>query len=381
ISEIETVINSHADRLKLLEYRSLDLEARSRRRNLLFKGFSENRRENCFEEVRHFIQSKLNIDRDMYLERAHRLGRFNPSKTRPIIVAFRDFCDIDEILNASSQLKGTEYGVSKDYPSEISKARQSLWNQFKTVRANNPNRRVTLGYPAKISIDNETIVDLFPDWFQILQGSRVSRAQSTQSNGQNINTETGMASLLSLSSGTHMSMPTRDTDSESCQMGPDTGNCESVSPERAPVVQMDEQSSPSLLKNSIPHDNTVDCAADKSNSLEASVSQAAIRKAIPAEHPTEQLRGRSLTRKSKQAERRRAKSNAPHSQSQTREKSSRSSQSRVCKTRTEVPQQAKLGSKGNEGDQNAPPMVTDAGLTDDELTQMPHAESNQSNQP
>ena len=34
---------------------------------------------------------------DMYLERAHRLGRFDSTKTRPIIVAFRDFCDTQEM--------------------------------------------------------------------------------------------------------------------------------------------------------------------------------------------------------------------------------------------------------------------------------------------
>ena len=87
------------DRLKLLEYRSIDLEARSRRKNILFKGIPENRRENCFEVVRNVIQDNLNIDRDMYLERAHRLGRFDNNKTQPIIVAFRDFCDVEDILN------------------------------------------------------------------------------------------------------------------------------------------------------------------------------------------------------------------------------------------------------------------------------------------
>ena len=115
--------------LKLLEYRSIDLEARSRRNNLLFKGISEQRRENCFAEVRRFIQEELQIDKDFYLERAHRLGRFSSTKTRPIIVAFRDYYDTQEILDASSLLRGTEYGISRDYPSEISKARQSLWKQ------------------------------------------------------------------------------------------------------------------------------------------------------------------------------------------------------------------------------------------------------------
>ena len=92
----------------------------------------------------------------MYLERAHRLGRFNINRTRPIIVAFRDFCDTEEILRATSVLKGSNYGVSRDCPNEIAKARQSLWMQFKDIRGNNPNNKVTLGYPAKIIVGDDS---------------------------------------------------------------------------------------------------------------------------------------------------------------------------------------------------------------------------------
>ena len=174
VAEIETVLRSHSERLKLLEYRSLDIEVRSRRRNLLFKGVPENKFENCFTEARIFIRDKLRIDQDMYLERAHRLGRFDPSKTRPIIVAFRDYCDTELILQEASNLRGTELGVSRDYPNEISKARQSLWAQFKATREKNPRKKVTLGYPACIIVNGVTTVDLFPDWHNILKGSRIS---------------------------------------------------------------------------------------------------------------------------------------------------------------------------------------------------------------
>ena len=144
VASIENVVKSQHDRLKLLEYRSLDLEARCRRKNLVFKGFPENRHENCFEEIRRFICEKLRIDRDMYLERAHRLGRYNIDKNRPIIVAFRDFCDTEEILNACVLLKDTGYGISRDYPNEISKARQTLWKQYKTTRDANPTKKLCL---------------------------------------------------------------------------------------------------------------------------------------------------------------------------------------------------------------------------------------------
>ena len=68
VKEIEHVVKSQSERLKLLEYRSLDSEARSRRRNLLFKGIPENKYENCFHEARRFIGEKLCIETDMYLD-------------------------------------------------------------------------------------------------------------------------------------------------------------------------------------------------------------------------------------------------------------------------------------------------------------------------
>ena len=174
VSAFENTIRSQHDRLKLLEYRSLDIEARSKRKNMLFKGIPDYRHENCFDAVRQFISSKLHIDRDMYLERAHRIGCFSVNRTRPIIVAFRDDCDTEDILNASNFQRDSSYGISKDYPNEIARARQSLWRQYKTTLDANPSKRVTLGYSARITVNNETETDCFPHWYLILQGSRIS---------------------------------------------------------------------------------------------------------------------------------------------------------------------------------------------------------------
>lgn len=92
MARAETVMHSYNDRLKLLEYRSIDLEARSRRNNLLFKGFPESRDENCRGIVCGLLQDKLSMEELPTIERVHRLGRFNPAKgPRPIIVAFSFF--------------------------------------------------------------------------------------------------------------------------------------------------------------------------------------------------------------------------------------------------------------------------------------------------
>ena len=72
------------------------------------------------------------------------------------------------------KLRDKPYGVSRDYPTEIVKERQSLWSQFKStltiIRI-----KVSFGCPAKISIDgNFCVIDLFPEWYDVLQGSRIS---------------------------------------------------------------------------------------------------------------------------------------------------------------------------------------------------------------
>ena len=302
VTVVENVIRSQNDRL--LEYRSIDLEARSRRKNLLFKGISEQRRENCFAEARRFILEELGIDRDMYLERAHRLGRFDSTKTGPIIVAIRDFCDTQEILDASSTLRGTEYGISRDYPSEISKARQSLWKQYKTTREANPRKKVTLEFPARIYVDGVVVADAFPDWYPILQGSRISCPPQTRSSdntsyvnpmrivtgsaGRSVNPRDIPTTGL-LSMGQQIDSAQRDTATMNDLARSQTPTQQpNSSPER---MEDDGARSPSLFDNiniSAPRDRSSD-----------NISTSAPRERSPEgnSHPRSCSRGRSPTRK------------------------------------------------------------------------------------
>lgn len=127
LNVVENDIRDQEQRLKLLEYKSIDMEARERRKNLIFRGLREVDTENCFNMIRDFLYYQLEIDDDMYLERAHRLGRKAYGKDRPVIVAFRDFIDTDNIMQNAYKLKNTSYGINRDYPNEIVKARKSLW--------------------------------------------------------------------------------------------------------------------------------------------------------------------------------------------------------------------------------------------------------------
>ena len=104
---------------------------------MLFKGFPESRDENCGRTVIDFLETKLGMDELPSIERAHRLGRFSSAKgPRPIIVPFSFYKDTEDILSSARVLKGTSYGISRDYPQEITRARQKLWPQYKAAQEN-----------------------------------------------------------------------------------------------------------------------------------------------------------------------------------------------------------------------------------------------------
>ena len=186
VNEVQKQCTSNQDRIKLLEYKSIDAESRSRRHNLLFRGIKEaGPDEDCEDLVRKFISEDLNLNGPaMFIQRAHRLGKprrrklFRPrdrseeQDPRPIIACFRDYSDVEILIENSYRLRLTRKGISRDYPKEIVSARSQLWPRYKLEKEKNPQSRVQMGFPAKILINGRIIEDKFPDWFNVLRGSR-----------------------------------------------------------------------------------------------------------------------------------------------------------------------------------------------------------------
>lgn len=177
--------------LKVLAYKSIDLEARSRRCNLVFHGLSESKNENLSDVMRDFIWYEIGIDSDdLYIHRFHRLGSLFKAKQRngvdnpkrPVIVAFQDYQSTEKILNSSYMLRGSGYSVTRDYPKEIVAARQRLMPRFRTERQN--GHRVSIEYPARLVVNGKTVADEFPDWYQTLEYDRfqLSRGHYQQPN-------------------------------------------------------------------------------------------------------------------------------------------------------------------------------------------------------
>lgn len=174
---VYSATNNNIDMLKLLSYKSIDLEARSRRSNLIFRNISYSRGDNCFDLVRDFLCTSLELDGDnTYMERAHLFGSSNrrDSGRRDIIVCFRDFHDTTLIMNRVGCLRNTPYFIDRDYPNEIVDARKRLWGRFKAAKAESrqSGARVQLQYPAKIVVNGQVAYDEFPNWNDIMRGSR-----------------------------------------------------------------------------------------------------------------------------------------------------------------------------------------------------------------
>ena len=68
-------------------------------------------------------------------------------------------------------LQGTDYGINQDYPDEIVQARSRLWERKSKYRQG----KVYFSFQAKLVVDAEVACDEFPDWKDILKGSRVEQ--------------------------------------------------------------------------------------------------------------------------------------------------------------------------------------------------------------
>ena len=75
LGQVVDATNTNTFVLKTLAYKSIDLEARSRRNNLIFWGFVKIPNENSFAIIRGCIANKLDLDpQNMYITLAHRPG-------------------------------------------------------------------------------------------------------------------------------------------------------------------------------------------------------------------------------------------------------------------------------------------------------------------
>lgn len=114
-----------------------DLENRSRRSNVLFYGIADGGPTESWEAVQKivtdFCQNQLGLTVTS-IARAHRLGRFLPDKTRPIIAKFFNDKEVEAIISRGSKLKNTLFGLSRDFSKPVREKRRNLLQFSKTIK-------------------------------------------------------------------------------------------------------------------------------------------------------------------------------------------------------------------------------------------------------
>ena len=97
------LVKEHAEKL-------VDIEDRSRRNNLRVDGLPEHDRETweiTEQKVKDLFRDKLGINDHIEIDRAHRVGRSEPNKSRTIVLRCNNFKQKEKIKKASTRLRGT----------------------------------------------------------------------------------------------------------------------------------------------------------------------------------------------------------------------------------------------------------------------------------
>lgn len=120
---------------KLLKEKLIDIENRSRRSNLIIKGFDEQvehdngageASKHDLAQVKKLFKETMKIENELSIGRCHRLGK-KSNLPRPIIIYFDKFGDREQVWARRADLKNTEYSISEDYSVETVRVRNELF--------------------------------------------------------------------------------------------------------------------------------------------------------------------------------------------------------------------------------------------------------------
>ncbi|XP_065662820.1 uncharacterized protein LOC136085441 [Hydra vulgaris] len=138
--------------------KSVDNEDRNRRNNLRIDRIIETNEEKDWditkEKIKQLFNVKFGIEKDIKIERAHRVGLAKLERERTIVLRLRDFEDKKVILENAIKLKGSNIFINEDYSFTTRKIHKELFEQAKIHRQN--------GHYAKV-VYNKLIVHEFKE--------------------------------------------------------------------------------------------------------------------------------------------------------------------------------------------------------------------------
>ena len=160
-------------KLDIMACKYLDMEARSKRQNVIMHGVDEQADENCVDVFRKFVNDALGYKEDVGIQRAHRVGKITirasgDRKPRPLLATLDNATQIDNIfVSAKEKLSGTTFRASRDYPQDIRNARRELGTQLMQYRRD--GHSAYIAFPAKLIVNGQVVADKFPKWQQAVR--------------------------------------------------------------------------------------------------------------------------------------------------------------------------------------------------------------------
>ena len=126
------------DSIKALNGRCDYLEDSSRRQNLRFTQVPDSAGETWEQSAEHvlgILRDQCDLP-EVSLERAHRVGPYDPARTRPIVARFTRFRDRDAALRNYRKVKNPTYKIREDLCEGSKKKRADQWPKMKEAFQN-----------------------------------------------------------------------------------------------------------------------------------------------------------------------------------------------------------------------------------------------------
>jgi hypothetical protein len=171
-----------------------DLKAHSMNNNIIFnfdqKGDfgKEDPQQNSVDIVRTFLSDILKVPNSEYMSIsvAHRLGKANVNRPRPIIATFSTRSDIDAIFSKVGCLKGTRHFVSRQLPPDKNERKQFASTEFNEKRKQKNVKTIMVGDKLYIngSLDRKFLRPTIPNALtSIPDDSTLSESDPIEDNG------------------------------------------------------------------------------------------------------------------------------------------------------------------------------------------------------
>ncbi|XP_052820016.1 uncharacterized protein LOC128245831 [Mya arenaria] len=126
LDSIQSSVNTINTRIQSMDTKINDLESKVRdiERSREFDSQTLSEISKQHKDLDSFTQKMKKFEEEH--RRAHRIGPYQGDKTRPIVAKFSDFPDREKVRRAAKELKGTQYGISEQFPKQVVEQRRKL---------------------------------------------------------------------------------------------------------------------------------------------------------------------------------------------------------------------------------------------------------------